>query len=286
MDPSEDDFLTARWTGRGTGPRRSGLTWRGRLVIGVLAFVAMVPVAVALRDDTEVSPRPAGSGATAVVWPVAPHASPTTTIAVVTSTSLGTTTTTIAPTTTTTEPPCPQRFEVREGDSWYGLAAASEVTVRELLTANGAQLSTMLFPGRSICLPAGARRPPATTTTAPTTSRAPATTTTKAPAPAPTTTVPVPPRASTDDVLRLIREIWPPELHDEAILIAQRESRLQSNVRNSCCWGLFQIHFTAHRAWLASQGVTQPVQLLDAATNVRMARALYVRSNGWGPWGW
>jgi len=172
---------------------------------------------------------------------------------------------------------------VRPGDSWYGLAAASDVPVRDLFTLNGAGPSTMLYPGRSICLPAQARRPP------PTTVRTITSTTVVITIPPPTVAsappgVPVPARTSVDEALRIIREVWPPELHTEAIRIASRESRLQSNVRNACCIGLFQIHFEAHRRWLATKGVTMPEQLLDAATNVRVALALYQRSGGWGPW--
>jgi LysM repeat protein len=187
---------------------------------------------------------------------------------------------TLPPSTTgapsSTQPVCAQRFEVRAGDSWFGLASATGVPVQRLLALNGARLTTVLVPGRTLCFPADARRPTVTTTS---TTVSPGRAT-----PSPTTTLDVPRRASTDDVLRTIREVWPPELHHEAILIAQRESRLVSTVRNSCCWGLFQIHFEVHRRWLATQGVTQPVQLLDAATNIRVAWALYERSGGWGPW--
>lgn len=277
MEPSDDDFLAARWTGRGSGPRRPGLSWRARLGVGVVGFMALVPVSLALRSDTDMAQTPTARTATVMVR------------SLVTVTSSTTTTTTPAPVTAppTTAPPCPQRFEIRSGDSWYGLAEATGVSVRQLLTLNSATLDSVLFPGRTLCVPAEARRPPATTTTT-TTTKAPTRTTVASPVTVPTTTttVPIPPRVSTDDVLRLIREEWPGELHVEAILVAQRESRLVSNVRNSCCWGLFQIHFEVHRTWLATQGVTQAVQLLDAPTNVRVAWALYQRSGGWGPWGW
>jgi hypothetical protein len=53
--------------------------------------------------------------------------------------------------------------------------------------------------------------------------------------------------------------------------------------RNACCYGLFQIHWRAHRDWLATIGVTSPIQLLDAATNTRAAFALY-SIDGWTPW--
>jgi hypothetical protein len=287
MDHSDDDFLAARWTGRGHGPRRSSLSWRARIGVAVLAFVVLIPVSLALRGDTDLTSAPSTRGATVMMRPLVaatststaappPSAAPSTTVAP----------TTVAPTTTTQ--PCPQRFEVRRGDSWYGLAEATGVSVRRLLTLNAATLDSMLFPGRSLCFPSEARRPPAPTTTTkapPTMTRAPSRNVTTTPTGPPPTTVAIPPRASTDEVLRLIRQEWPVELHDEAIRIAQRESRLLSDVRNSCCWGLFQIHFRVHQTWLATQGVTQAVHLLDAHTNVKVARALYLRSGGWGPWG-
>jgi hypothetical protein len=50
------------------------------------------------------------------------------------------------------------------------------------------------------------------------------------------------------------------------------------------CYGLFQIHFQAHKSWLATIGVTNPSQLLDAGTNARAALTLYKRSNSWAAW--
>src|SRR4029077_8126253 len=56
--------------------------------------------------------------------------------------------------------------------------------------------------------------------------------------------------APAGDIEQIIRDMWPDESEDEAVRIATRESRLQPGARNSCCYGLFQIHFRAHRAWL------------------------------------
>jgi len=92
------------------------------------------------------------------------------------------------------------------------------------------------------------------------------------PAPAPVT-----------DVESLIRAAWPDDSEQEAVRIATRESRLQPGARNACCFGLFQIHFAAHRAWLAGMGVTSAGQLLDAQTNISAALALY-QAAGWAPW--
>ena len=92
------------------------------------------------------------------------------------------------------------------------------------------------------------------------------------PAPAPVT-----------DVEGLIRAAWPDDSENEAVRIATRESRLQPGARNACCFGLFQINFAPHRAWLAGMGVTSAGQLLDAQTNINAALALY-QAAGWSPW--
>lgn len=80
-----------------------------------------------------------------------------------------------------------------------------------------------------------------------------------------------------------IRAVWPDDVEDRAVAIAWRESRLTPSARNACCYGLFQIHFAAHRSWLGQFGVTSPADLLNADTNARVALALY-QSAGWGPW--
>lgn len=82
---------------------------------------------------------------------------------------------------------------------------------------------------------------------------------------------------------QLIRALWPDDSEDEAVRIATRESRLVPTARNSCCLGLFQINFAAHRGWLAGMGVTSAGQLLDAQTNIAAALALFTQA-GWSPW--
>lgn len=91
------------------------------------------------------------------------------------------------------------------------------------------------------------------------------------------------PLGQTEGVEAVIRDVWPDDLEDRAVAIATRESRLQPGVRNACCWGLMQIHWKAHRSWLAQFGVTSPEQLLDARTNAEMAYQLYL-IDGWAPW--
>jgi peptidoglycan hydrolase-like protein with peptidoglycan-binding domain len=84
-------------------------------------------------------------------------------------------------------------------------------------------------------------------------------------------------------VEQIIRDAWPDDSEDEAVRIATRESRLVPTARNACCYGIFQIHWLAHRAWLAGMGITSPSQLLDAETNVAAALALFSQA-GWSPW--
>jgi hypothetical protein len=123
----------------------------------------------------------------------------------------------------------------------------------------------------------------------PTTTQAPSPPTTRAPSTtaAPATTVP---RAtasteSSDQVIALIREIWPDDLEERAITVARRESGLRPGAYNGhCCYGVFQIYWSSHRGWLANHGVTSSAQLLDARTNITMAYEIYRRSGGWGPW--
>jgi hypothetical protein len=98
--------------------------------------------------------------------------------------------------------------------------------------------------------------------------------------------VPARPAAvSAAEAVAIIRSVWPDDLEERAIEIAWRESNHRSNVNNSCCYGLFQIHWEAHRSWLSSMGVTSAWQLYDAKTNAVAAYTLYQRAGGFGPWG-
>jgi hypothetical protein len=85
--------------------------------------------------------------------------------------------------------------------------------------------------------------------------------------------------------VQIIRDVWPDDLEARAIEIAWRESNHRSNVNNSCCYGLFQIHWYAHRSWLSTMGVTSATQLYDPTVNATVAYALYQRAGGFGPWG-
>lgn len=187
------------------------------------------------------------------------------------------------------EPDCSLSYEAGLGDSWYRIADAAGVTPKALIDQNLASLDTPIFPGDEICLPAGAtipQQPVSTTapasTAPPTTAAAPTTTA----APPPSTTSPPPAPVSTSGVQALIREIWPDELEEKALQIAYRESNYRANAYNGhCCYGVFQIHWTAHRSWLDDYGINTSSDLFDARKNITAAYALYQRAGGWGPWG-
>lgn len=179
----------------------------------------------------------------------------------------------------TTLPPCGSTYTVRPGDSWSLVADRASIRMRDLLAVNGANSSSRLYPDGEICLPVGARVViPTTTAPRRATQSAPATT-----APAATTTVPLPPAPSRADAEAIVREVWPDDLEERALEIVHRESRFNANAQNWCCVGLFQIHWNAHKRWLAGMGITDRRQLFDARTNASAAYALYQR-NGWSPW--
>jgi LysM repeat protein len=189
---------------------------------------------------------------------------------------------------------CTSGYQVVAGDFWIRIAKLHGITLKQLLAANNARSTTPIYPGRTVCLPAGVQaRTRINPVTTPTTVAA--TPTTKAPAKAapsqvaaaptaPATTV-APTRTYTrDEVMQIIRAVWPDELEERAIEIATRESNLIPTARNSCCFGLFQMYFNVHKSWLGSLGVTSSSQLFDPTVNANAALALYNRAGGWGPW--
>ena len=89
--------------------------------------------------------------------------------------------------------------------------------------------------------------------------------------------------ADQGSVEQIIRDVWSDDAEDRAVAIAFRESRFVPTAANSCCYGIFQIHFRAHHAWLADYGVNQPSDLFDPRTNATVALALYQQA-GWTPW--
>lgn len=213
---------------------------------------------------------------------------------------------TVAPT-VAAKASCSKDYDVVVGDYWILIADKVSVRLADLLNANDAKTGTALYPGRTICLPAGASAPTtvapttaAPTTAAPTTTDAPSTTakattttvkatttTVKATTStvAPSTTAAAPQNSYTKaQVTQIIRDVWPDELEDEAIRIATRESNLIPTVRNACCFGLFQLYWNVHKSWMASAGITSADQLYDPHVNAYAAYAMYLRAGGWGPW--
>jgi LysM repeat protein len=182
-----------------------------------------------------------------------------------------TTTGATAPAATGTGAGCASNYTVQPGDSWTLIAKKAKVKVSALYAANGATAQTPLYAGRSMCLPAGAAPAPTTTAAPPNT-------------PAPTTTVPQKSYTKAE-VEAIIRAVWPDDLEDKALAIAWRESNHKPGVRNWCCFGLFQMHWNAHKKWLATIGVTDSSQLFDPLVNANAALTLYYRAGGWGPWG-
>lgn len=270
-------------------------------------------VDIATQTVVAAEPAPAGGGTAAAAEPAGPETTdPGTTDPGVTATTV----TTTPPTATTepdsgeavvapdgaqaatvsvqaarVEPECALEYTAAPGDSWYRIADAAGITVDDLLDANLAQLDAPIYPGDEICLPEGATMPaPPTTTVAPSTTAPPATVapTTVAPTTVPSTTVPSSPSAlaSPEEVQRLIREIFPAELHEKALEVAWRESNYRANAYNGwCCYGVFQIYWTVHRSWLDDFGINSTADLYDARKNITAAYALYQRAGGWGPWG-
>lgn len=157
-------------------------------------------------------------------------------------------------------------YTVAPGDGWFSIARKAGVSSSALLAANRATTSTALHPGRTVCLPAGGSAP----------SSSPAAT----PAPA----APPVKAFSAAENEAIIRSVWPDDLEEEALRIARRESNLRNGAKNWCCYGLFQIHWNAHKSWLAGIGVTSASQLLDPTVNANVAYAVYQRAGGWGPW--
>lgn len=174
-------------------------------------------------------------------------------------------------------PECPQTYEAGAGDSWYRIADAAGVTPGDLMAENRATVDTPIFPGDEICLPAGATVPSPPTTTPSTTPP-----TTAPPTTAPPTTAPAGPA----DVERIIRDVWPDDLEERALEIAWRESRhVPTAFNGTCCYGLFQIYYSAHASWLRQFGINTATDLYHARKNTEAAYALYQRAGGWGPWG-
>jgi LysM repeat protein len=182
------------------------------------------------------------------------------------------------------------KYPIAAGDAWITIAHRAGTTLGALLKVNQARTTSALTPGHTICLPAGtsiatptAKAAPKATTT---TSKASTSDTTHTTSP-PTTDpelVPPPNTYTRDDIIQIIRDVWPDDLEDHAIAIADRESHLNPSARNFCCYGLFQVYYSVHRTWLGTIGVFSPAQLWDPRVNALVAYQMYLRS-GFAPWG-
>jgi hypothetical protein len=162
--------------------------------------------------------------------------------------------------------PCPRRYTIGQGDYWLRLADGADVPLTELLQLNGATVDTPLYPGAEICLPQTASAPSTTST------------------PAAGTLAPPYVWVDGDTAQKIIRDVWPDDLEEQALQVAQRESNFVVTARNHCCYGLFQIYWSVHRGWLDDLGITSAAHLYDARLNATAALHLYMRSGGWGPW--
>jgi hypothetical protein len=151
---------------------------------------------------------------------------------------------------------CANTYTAKSGDSWWSIAAKSNISLRRILTLNKATMATIILIGDDVCVPA-VDQPTATNVT---------TTFTRG------------------EVEQIIRDVWPDDLENQAIAIALRESNLSPRAANRCCYGLFQIYYRWHKNWLPTVGVTSAKQLLDPKLNALAAYTLYQRNNGWGPW--
>lgn len=306
-----------RSSGMGSSrPRSSGLasfrlpsfamrSFAGRLatLVGIIALA--VPVALAVRGgdarseslapadtwpDTvpaTIAPAPSDAPTSAATAP--PTTAPVSAAPTVTTAAPATTQAAAATTAARRRLACASKYTVVRGDSWSRIAGKVDVATGDMLAANDATARTLLLPGQVICLPPGATptttAPPAT---APPTTKPRVTTTTVRTTTPPVTPPPITsaPRTYTkDEIVQIIREEWPDHLEEKALAIVYRESRFNPLAKNSCCYGLFQINWNAHKSWLVTIGVTSATQLLDPRVNAHAAYIVYQRSGSFAPWG-
>jgi len=153
---------------------------------------------------------------------------------------------------------CTRTHTATPNDSWSRISARFDISLRILLSLNGATTDTALFIGDRVCI---SNQPVITPPTE---------------------------RLNRKQVIAVIREVWPDDLEETALFVAKRESNYVHTVvggKNDCCIGLFQMYWSVHQSWLTKSGITEPSQLLDAPTNAEAALALYRRNgNSWRPW--
>ena len=153
---------------------------------------------------------------------------------------------------------CTEFYGARSNDSWTRIASRYDMSLKTLLSLNGAKTSTLILVGKQICVSSQ-----------------------------PILVIPAT-QYKRKDVVSIIREVWPDEHEENALFVANRESNFFPNVVggvNDCCVGLFQIYYSVHRSWLSNIGVTERAQLLDPRVNTQAAFALFKRNgNSWKPW--
>lgn len=306
-------------------PRQRDPFWT-RLGVLLGAGLLVAPGVAALRGESSVVRGQPTGGAVAIVQPARPAPTvPATAVSTTPVVAVEPTSPAPAPLPAATPPPvveparvespdeaqaervetCSRTYEVRAGDSWFGIAKRAEVSASVLAAHNGFDLESALYPGDELCVPEGARYPVPPPTSPITTAPAPrpvAGSSTAAPTSVPrTTAAPAtavadesgssttrPPTSySADEVKDIIRSVFPDDLEERAIEIAWRESNWKPWVYNGhCCYGLFQIYWSVHRSWLGDLGIDSSSDLLDPWLNARAAYVLYQRSgNSWAPWG-
>ena len=165
-------------------------------------------------------------------------------------------------------PPGRATYTTVRNDSWSRIADKVGVSMKSLLRANKAKTSTMLLIGDVVCLPKSVKADAGEQATGRQSLRLD----------------PPEKRYSAKASRSIIKEVFPARLHERALAIAQRESRMNAAGYSWCCVGLFQLNWWSHSKWLGDMGITSPQQLLDAKVNAKAALALYQRSGSWAPW--
>lgn len=240
-----------------------------RIGILLLAFVLLLPIARLIdRGDRQVVKATALPGATVSGVSESSTPSPVTTL----------------PETTTAPSPAPAQVAPTAAAPAATVKNAPQTTAaKKPVAATAAKKVAVTTAVKKPVTTTAAKKPVATSPTKPVATTAkpkPPVTTAPKPAPAP------PPAAASytpAQVEQIIRQVWPDDLEDHALAIAQRESKLVPTSRNYCCYGLFAIYYEAGKRLLNSIGVTSADQLLDPWINTRAAVAIY-QAAGWTPW--
>ncbi len=306
MRPSQPRFYTRSDQAR----RAAADPLLTRLGLMFLLFVLLVPVALIVRSDGKHTVRTGGlPGGAAVVEP-APKATdaPTTGAGPATTAGGAVTYPVIDPATgqpvdiqaSFAADPAPQQAQARSSQNASSQNASSQNASSGASRGSGGASSAQASGSSSgssgskssapkatptpTTRPRPKATPPPTTQPKPKPRPAPPTTQPKPKPTPPPTTQPAPTSYTDAQVVAIIRYVWPDDQEDKAIAIAKRESNLKPWAKNSCCYGLFQIHWQAHKAWLISIGITSPTMLLDPFQNARAALLLW-QAGGWGPWG-